>query len=68
MQSLSKSQIVFFVVVDKLILEVMWKCRELRVAKTILKMKDKSGGLKFLNLKLIIRQQVTKTIWHWHQR
>lgn len=42
----------FFAGIDKLILKLIWKCKGLKIAKTILKNKNKTGGLKFPILKL----------------
>lgn len=45
----------------------MWKGERSRIAKTILKMKDKVGGLRQTNFKTYYKTAVIKKEWYWSQ-
>ena len=53
---------VFFVKNDKLFLKCIWKCKGPRMVKTILKKKNKFGGLSVLNFKAYCKGRVIKTV------
>ena len=56
------SRRIFLLETDNLILSFMWKCKRTRLTKTILKIKDKIGGL-------ISRHYKTEVIeegWYWY--
>ena len=49
----------------KLILNVMWKGKRHRLANTILKEKNKVGGLTLPNFRTYCNATTTKTAWCW---
>lgn len=68
MQSLSKPPWFFFFCRNiKLIQKSIWNLKGSQIAKTILKQKNKTGGLKLPNFKTYYKPKVTKTVWYWHK-
>ena len=48
--------------------EFTWSSKRPRITKTILKEKNKVGGLSLLNFKTYCKSRVVKTIWYWDLR
>lgn len=61
MQSLAKSQLVFYAENDNLILKFMWKCNIPRTANTILKKKNNVGKFTLPDFKMWFTATVIKT-------
>lgn len=53
----------FSVETDKLILEFVWKCKELQIAETILK--NKTNVVP--NFKTYYNAAAINTMWYWHK-
>ena len=53
----------FSVETNKLILEFIWKCKALQIAKTILK--NKTNVVP--NFKTYYNATATNTMWYWHK-
>ena len=61
MQSLSKSQLAFFIAeINKFILKLI--CKEIRIAKTTLKKRTKVRGLTFPDFKIYSKATLIKTV------
>ena len=57
----------YFVNIDKLILKFMWKGKRPRMINTILKEKNKVGGLALPNFKTVYKYIVIKIVWYWQK-
>ena len=64
MQPQSKSQQVI-VDIDKLILNFIQKDEKSRIASTILKEKNKVGGLTLSDIKTYYKDTIIKIVWYW---
>lgn len=65
---LSKYQLaLFFTKIDKAILIFIWKCKLTTIAKTILKMENKVGGLTLCDFKSYYKATVTRIICYWYK-
>ena len=63
-QSQTIVQDFFFADINKLILKYVWKDKETRVDKTVLK-KNKGGQLTLPNFKTCYKATIIKIVWYW---